>query len=188
MSPQEQKPSRKEDTPPAHTHAGRWTLAAVAIVGLAVPLILAVALAATADTTLRVGDAGTFNSSATSAGGYLSPAATTVQSSTGSIVVSGPLSAVRGQRLVVVDRLKSGLHLCVAVANAAGNRRVCAGVSGQWTGNMHPVEHPPQAFGWLAVHVGAEGLAYWLFWGLVSLAVAGLIVKSCTEIEAERPE
>jgi hypothetical protein len=79
------------------------TLAAVAIIGLLVPLILAALVGFTPDTTLRVGDAGTFVSSNTSAGGFFALPATTLRTSIGSIVVSRSLSVANGKSLISME-------------------------------------------------------------------------------------
>jgi len=148
-------------------HAGGRALAAVAIIGLLVPVILGVLVGFTPDTTLRVGDAGTFVSSNTSAGGFAALPATTLQTSTGSIVVSRSLSVVRGQHLRVEDRLKSGLHLCVLTTPPT-----CADVAGLWTGQLQPVEHQRHAFAWLAEHIGMTGAAAWFLFGLIATLIA----------------
>jgi hypothetical protein len=142
----------------------------VMIVGLLVPMIAGVLVGVTNDTTLRAGDLGTFVSSSTSAGGFGARSATTVQTSIGSIVVSGPLSAVRGQRLEVEDRLKSGLHLCVRTTPP-----ICADVVGEWTGPMQSVQHQRHAFAWLAALMSVPGAVMWFLAGLIATVIAGMV-------------
>lgn len=147
--------------------AANAALAVVAIIGLLVPVIVGVIVGVTPDTTLRVGDVGTFESSNTSAGGFFTLPATTLQTTTGSIVVLRPLSVVRGQRLQVEDRLKSGLQLCVQTTPPT-----CADVAGQWTGQLQPVERQRHAFTWFAEHMGMTGAVVWFLFGLIATLIA----------------
>lgn len=142
-------------------------LAAVAFLGLLAPLIIGVVAGVTPDATLAVGEAGTFVASNTSAGGFFTPSATTLQTSTGSIVVWKPLSVVHGQRLRVEDRLKSGLQLCVQTTPP-----ICAAVAGQWTGQLQPVRQKNHAFTRLAARVGIPGAAVWFALGLIATLIA----------------
>ncbi|MGN2254295.1 hypothetical protein ACFWZ4_13020 [Frateuria sp. GZRe12] len=153
--------------------AAKWTLATVVTIGLVVPLIVALLVSSTADTTTRVGDVGSFVSSTTSAGGFFTRPATTVQTSAGSIVVSGRLSAVKGQRLKVEDRLKSGLHLCVQTTPPT-----CVDVEGPWTGDMQPVRNQWQVFGWLAARVSVAAAGLWFVLGLIATMVAASLLAS----------
>jgi hypothetical protein len=146
--------------------AAKVALAVVAIIGLLVPAIVGLIVGATPDTTMRVGDVGTFVTSNTSAGGFFTLSATTLQTSTGSIVVSRPLSVVRGQRLQVEDRLKSGLHLCVHTTPPT-----CADVTGQWTGQMQPVQHQRHAFAWLAARMSILSAVTWFLAGLIATLI-----------------
>lgn len=147
--------------------AANIAMALVAIVGLLVPAIIGVIAGVATDTTLRAGNVGTFVSSSTSVGGLFTPTATTVQTSTGSVVVSGSLSALRGQELRVEDRIKSGLQLCVQTTPAT-----CADVTGQWTGPMQPVQYQHHASTWILSHIGITGAMSWFFFGLIATLVA----------------
>ncbi|MCX7514987.1 hypothetical protein [Frateuria sp. STR12] len=153
--------------------AAKWALATVVAIGLVLPLIIALLVSFTADTTMRVGDVGSFVSSTTSAGGLFARPATTVQTSVGSLVVSGRLSAVKGQRLAVEDRLKSGLHLCVQTTPPT-----CVDVEGPWTGDMKPVRNQWQVFGWLAARVSVAAAGLWFVLGLISTMVAASLLAS----------
>jgi hypothetical protein len=147
--------------------AANVALVVIAIIGLLVPVIVGVLVGVTPDTTLRVGDVGTFETSNTSSGGFFTPSATTLQTSTGSIVVLRPLSVVRGQRLRVEDRLKSGLQLCVQTTPPT-----CADVAGQWTGQLQPVGQQSSAFTRFVAHVGIPGAAAWFSLGLIATLIA----------------
>lgn len=151
----------------------KWTLATVAAIGLVLPLIVALLVSFTADTTMRVGDIGSFVSSTTSVGGFFARPATTVQTSVGSLVVSGRLSAVKGQRLEVEDRLKSGLHLCVQTTPPT-----CVDVEGPWTVDMKPVRNQWQVFGWLAASVSVAVAGLWFVLGLVATMIAASLLAS----------
>jgi hypothetical protein len=148
-------------------HAAKVALAVAAIVGLLVPVIIGVAVSVTPDTTLRAGDVGTFETSNTSTGGFLAPFATTLQTSTGSIVVLSPLSVARGQHLRIEDRLKSGLQLCVQTKPPT-----CAAVAGEWTGQLQPVGQQSHAITRFAAHVGIPGAAAWFSLGLFATLIA----------------
>jgi hypothetical protein len=156
-------------------------LTLIAIIGLVVPLITGVMASATPDALLRVGDAGKFVSSSASSGGLFTPTSTTVQTSTGSIVVSGALSAVRGQGLLVEDRLKSGVQLCVQTTPAT-----CAFVDGQWTGNMHSVQDQRHSVTWLPARIGVDAAAFWFLVGLVA-TVTALVVQFDADKESTPP-
>lgn len=85
----------------------------VFIVGMIMPIVLAVLLWLAPDRTQRAGDAGTFVSASTSGGGFLSSPITSVQTSSGTIAVIGAFSGLHGQQLRIRDGIKSGLQLCV---------------------------------------------------------------------------
>lgn len=147
-------------------------LSTVAIIGLLLPALAGALISITADVTLRTGTAGTFVYSSTSGGGFFTPAATSVQTSSGTVVVSGPLSALRGQQLGVEDRLKSGLWLCVK-SNSVATTSTCAPVLGPWTGEMQANLGKRPLFAWLAAHVATTWLGYWFVVGFLLTFIVG---------------
>ena len=106
------------------------------LAGVIAPAVFLVLIGMTSYTLLRSGAAGRFVSINACAGGIFSPNLTTVQTTTGSIVISNTFSAPRNQPLVVRETLKDGLQLC-----AQGKPDTCAGLAGSWAGDMKPIPH-----------------------------------------------
>lgn len=105
---------------------------------IAAPVGLMVWQATHPTTVIAEGAAGRFDSASSSAGGFFGPTLTTVQTSTGTIIVIGTFSALRGNALVVqADNEHDRLRLCTV-----GTRTVCARVDGDWPGTLMPT---PQA-------------------------------------------
>lgn len=156
------------------------TWIAIATVGVLVPGLLLVLVGFTPDVTLRVGDAGRFISSATSGGGFLSDAVSTVQTNTGSIAVYGPISAERGHRLWIEDRLKSGPQLCVDATPPS-----CTRIAGQWSGTLRAVRHQRYAFTWLAESISDQTLAQWFFFGILASMMSAGVLASFGSVSPE---
>lgn len=152
-----------------------WTL--IVSVGVVVPLLLLGLIGITPDSTVSTGDAGFFVSSITSGGGFLSQAVSTVQASGGSIAVYGPVSAVRGQRIWVEDRLKSGLQLCLN-----GSPPACAQIAGSWSGPLRAVQYEHHVFTPLAASISEDTLARWFLWGLLLSFVSGVFLLTLGSI------
>lgn len=109
-------------------HPGLWILA---LVWLVPSVGGGLALWAMPDAVLGTHDAGVFMSATSAPAGPFSESLTTVQASHGTFVVSGAVSATRGQRLRVVDSTKGGLQLC-----ASGD--ACEPIAGDFLGAMQP--------------------------------------------------
>lgn len=106
-----------------------------------IPVGLDIGLRSTPDVvSARVG-AGTFVSSSGAPGGIWTRPSTTIQTTTGSMIVTGSFSGSRGQRLVLERKLKSGLVLCTE------SGLVCAPLAGPWPGQLQTVTctRPPLA-------------------------------------------
>lgn len=142
----------------------------VFIAGVALPVILGLLIWLTPDATQRTGDAGMFVSASTSAGGFLSPSVTSVQTSNGTIAVVGAFSGLHGQRLRIRDGVKSGLQLCVE-----GSATVCADLAGPWTGRLVSVPHRRSMTDWISLHIGDRALPLWFligFFATVAVIIA----------------
>lgn len=155
-------------------------LLSIVIIGLALPAAIGVLIGLTPNIPVASADAGQFVSANASAGGFFSLGVTTVQTTKGSITVYGQLSVERGRPLLVQETLKDGLRLCVQETPPT-----CAGIAGKWAGKMEPVGHTRHMFAPLATHIGADGVAIWIFWGILATVVAGLMgVKTSDPKEA----
>lgn len=153
--------------------AATATCVIIAVIGMLLPAVVAVIVALTTDTPLRTANAGHFVSSSASGGAFFVRPVTTIQTSTSSVVVTGRLSAVKRQRLEIVDRLKSGLHLCVQ-----STPPTCIEIEGQWTGQLKPVEHEHQMFAWLAARFSIPLTVLWLLFGSIALVFAVCLLAS----------
>lgn len=122
------------------------------------PWLISLGLAYTPDVVMATADTGEFVSSSAAQGGFFSPALTTVQTTTGSVVVRGSFSGARGQRLALDQKLKSGLQLCVT--DSAGS---CAPVSGTWPGRLQATRYERPRWAFLAPMQRNEYLGQWYF-------------------------
>jgi hypothetical protein len=122
------------------------------------PCLISLGLAYTPDVVTATAGIGEFVSSSAAQGGFFSPALTTVQTTTGSVVVTGSFSGARGQRLALDRKLKSGLQLCVT--DSVGS---CALVSGTWPGRLQATQHERPRLAFLAPMQRNEYLQQWYF-------------------------
>ena len=158
--------TKQEPSGTAATLASAATVV-VFVVGVVVPILLALLMWLTPDATQRTGDGGVFVSASISAGGFLSAPVTSVQTSNGTIAVYGAFSSLHGQRLRIRDGIKSGLQLCVEGSTAA-----CADMAGPWTGRLVPVPHRRSMTDWIPVYIGDSALPLWFLGGFfATLAV-----------------
>lgn len=148
----------------------------VVLAGVVAPIVILILVTMTPNTVIRAGAAGRFISSNASAGGFMAPNITTVQTTTGSIAVYNAFSAPRDQALVVQDTLKDGLQLC-----AQGKPDTCVDVMGSWAGDMHPVPHAHHVFAGLVTGVGSQAAAAWLLMGIVLSIGATAILAHASE-------
>lgn len=122
------------------------------------PCLISLGLNHTPDVVTATAEIGEFVSSTAAQGGFTTPTLTTVQTTTGSVVVTGSFSGARGQRLALDRKLKTGLQLCVA-----GSTQACAPVSGTWPGSLQPVPHRRPAMAFLAPMQRGDHLRSWYF-------------------------
>lgn len=156
-------------------------LLGIVVLGLALPAAIGVLIGLTPNIPVASADAGQFVSANASAGGFFSLGVTTVQTTKGSITVYGQLSVERGRPLLVQETLKDGLRLCVQETP-----RTCAGIAGQWAGKMDPAAQSRPMFAPLVTHIGADGVAIWIFSGVLATLAAGLMgVKTSDPKEAD---
>lgn len=135
-----------------------YTWLAVMAVLWGPPCLISLGLAYTPDVVTATADTGEFVSSSAAQGGFFSPALTTVQTTTGSVVVTGSFSGARGQRLTLDRKLKSGLQLCAV--DSAGS---CAPVSGTWPGSLQATHHETPRLEFLAPMQRNDYLRQWYF-------------------------
>ncbi|MGH8112980.1 MAG: hypothetical protein ACREPL_13845 [Rhodanobacteraceae bacterium] len=148
---------------------------AIAFVGVVVPIILGILIGITPDALTHRAEVGQFVSANASAGGFMTMGVTTIQTTDGSLIVDGRLSANRGQALEVRQTLKHAPRLCID-----GPRLTCADLAGPWAGPMPPVPHPHYRFAPLVVDLGADGVAIWLLFGLAATIISAAIVAIVT--------
>lgn len=154
----------------------------VVLAGVVAPVVILILMAMTPNTVLRSGAAGRFVASNASAGGFMAPNISTVQTTTGSIAVYNMFSATRNEVLVVQRTLKDGLRLC-----AEGKPDTCVGLAGTWAGDMQPVPHVHHRFAGLVTGVGSGPAWLWLLMGIASSIVAtGLAVQLTDTGEPKR--
>jgi hypothetical protein len=122
------------------------------------PCLISLGLAYTPDVVTATAGIGEFVSSSAAQGGFFSPALTTVQTTTGSVVVTGSFSGAKGQRLALDRKLKSGLQLCAI--ETAGS---CAAVSGTWPGSLQTTRHETPRLAFLAPMQRHDYLHQWYF-------------------------
>lgn len=151
---------------------GRWNGWIVWLITMGilwgVPGLLDIGLRQTPDLVTASASAGTFVSSSGSPGGFWSSSASTVQTTTGSMIVDGSFSGSIGQRLTLEHRLKSGLQLCTATGS------VCAPLAGAWPGRLLPVPYRRPALAFLAPWV--RGLHSLYFAAFVLSFTLGLLI------------
>lgn len=146
----------------------------VVLVGVVAPGVILILMAMTPNTPLRAGAAGRFVSSTASAGGFMAPDITTVQTTAGSIAVYNAFSAPRNEALVVHETLKDGLQLC-----AQGKPATCVDLMGSWAGDMQPVPHTHHVFAGLVTDIGYKGAALWLLIGvLLSIGATAILAQA----------
>ncbi len=133
-----------------------WLLVLVLLWGP--PSLVSLGLNYTPDVVTATAGIGEFVSSTAAQGGFTTPTLTTVQTTTGSVVVTGSFSGARGQRLALYRKLKTGLQLCVVRAAGA-----CAPVSGTWPGPFQPIPHRRPALAFLAPMQRGDHLRFWYF-------------------------
>ena len=122
------------------------------------PCLISLGLAYTPDVVTATAGIGEFVSSSAAQGGFFSPALTTVQTTTGSVVVTGSFSGAKGQRLALDRKLKSGLQLCAI--ETAGS---CAAVSGAWLGHLQATRYERPRWAFLAPMQRNDYLRQWYF-------------------------
>jgi hypothetical protein len=87
---------------------------------------------------IRTGNAGTIiSANAYAAGGFFSQPLTNIQTTTGTIIVTGIVSVPRGQALIVRDTTSKGLQACVA----GDPPLVCMDMGGTYAGKLMPIAH-----------------------------------------------
>lgn len=152
---------------------GRWNGWVVWLVTMGilwgVPGLLDIGLRQTPDLVTASADVGTFISSTGSPGGFWTNPASTVQTTTGSIIVSGSFSGSIGQKLALEQRLKTGLQLCTSTGS------VCAPLAGPWPGRLQPVPYRRPALAFLAGWAGGLRSLYFAAFTL-SFALSLLIL------------
>lgn len=137
-----------------------------------VPCTIDAGLSHVPDVLTANADAGTFVSSTAADG------TTTIQTTTGSVVVTGAFSSPTGQRLTLERRLKSGLQLCIV------DGPVCASLAGPWPSALRPVPYkrPTLAFlvPWLpslpSLYFDATLLTF--AWCMVALGILAVLARS----------
>ena len=127
------------------------------------PCLISLGLNRTPDVVTATSDVGEFTSSSAAQGGFTTPTLTTVQTTSGSVVVTGSFSGARGQKLSLDRKLKSGLQLCVA-----DSPETCAAVSGTWPGDLRPVPHKRPALAFIAPMQRGDLLRAWYFFATFS--------------------
>lgn len=151
--------------------------------GVVAPVATMIILAVTPNVPVSTGDAGRFISANASAGGFMAPGVTTVQTTTGSIAVYDSFSAPRRQTLVVQRTLKEGVQLCVAK-----RPDTCVPLTGAWGGDMHAVPHVHYRFAWLVRSVDDTAAMLWLGMGIFVVIAVTAILAQCLDAEDERVE
>lgn len=146
----------------------------VVLAGVIAPGVILILMAMTPNTPIRAGAAGRFVSSTASAGGFMAPNITTVQTTTGSIAVYNAFSAPRNETLVVQETLKDGAQLC-----AEGKPDTCVDLMGSWAGDMQPVSHSHPVFAGLVTGIGGGGAALWLLIGVfLSIGATAILAQA----------
>lgn len=156
----------------------------VILAGVVAPVVILILMAMTPNTLIRTGAAGRFISSNASAGGFMAPNITTVQTTSGSIAVYKTFSAPRNETLIVRETLKDGLQLC-----AEDKPDACVGLAGHWAGDMQPVPHDHHIFAGLVTGIGSGPAWLWLMMGIFATIVAtGLVAQLIDAVEHKAKE
>lgn len=154
-------------------HPGLWV---VALIWLLPSLGGGFVLWALPDAVLGSRDAGSFVSASASAGGPFSQPVTTVQTSQGTWVIDGAVSAHRGQPLVVVDSTKDGLRLCASLPPR------CVPLAGEFVGSMRTTSRGSLNLSNDAWEFWCGAAAIWFLLGAVVFAVSIAFIADETEI------
>lgn len=162
-----------------HSFVG-WVLLVVFIAGVGTPGALLIWRGLSTDAVLRHADVGRFIAADAAAGGLFTPTVSTVRTSTSSITVTGTFSTSRGATLVLEDMSKTGLHLCVAGAQAS-----CVEVVGRWSGELKATAAAGHAFDFDAHGLTGRALGGWLVMGLF-LCIVCLITIGIRAADEER--
>lgn len=144
--------------------------------GVVAPIVLMLWEAASRTAIVVSGDAGEFISANSSPGGFTAPSLTSVQTTTGTIVVSGILSAPRGRALTVSRTNKAGMQLCVV-----GTPVLCASLAGDWPGAVSASPEAASVFDFTKHGLDYTSLGAWLVLGILTTffaMVAALVVAS----------
>jgi hypothetical protein len=157
---------------------GRVSIAAFVaalILGVVTPAALLIWEGASATAIVLRGDAGAFIASTSSPGGFFSPTMTSVQTTMGSIAVTGAFSAPRGQALTIERTNKQSLQLC-----AAGVPASCANIVGTWPGQVPVTLEADGVFDFQRSGLTYDNLGFWLMVGLFLSFIATIAVAYAT--------
>lgn len=118
------------------------------------------------------GPVGNFVSASSSPGGFFAPTLTSIQTTSGTIIVVGSFSALRGSALVVEQTNKDDdMRLCVIDAPA-----ICATVSGFWAYKLAPVPEAAQVFDFRKHGLSRDSLWRWLYFGTLAIVAAFIAI------------
>lgn len=151
--------------------SGRYTLLLVTglvalltgVGGIVVPLGLRLWEALTPSVVLARGNAGTFASATATPGGFFAAPLSTVQTSVGTLTVTGTFSAPRGSPLAVEEySQRDAWQLCVV-----GEPRSCTPLAGTWAGPMAATPAAAHAVAFARHGVSIDHLDNWLALGIL---------------------
>lgn len=156
---------------------------AVFLIGIAVPGGLLIWQATAPSMVLRAGPAGTLITTTTQHSILVGNTFTRIATSTGSVVVHGVFSGLKGSPLAIEQFNKfTGLRLCLG-----NNRDDCVRLAGVWAGPLSPTPAARTAIDFQRYGLTASNLTAWLVIGAVCLALAaviGVIVLACENDES----
>lgn len=152
-------------------------------IGVVAPVAILILMALTPDTLLRTGAAGRFVSSTASAGGFMAPNISTVQTTTGSVAVYKTFSAPQNEMLVIRQSLKDGLQLC-----AEGKPDTCTELTGSWAGDMKLVPHAHHLFAGLVTDLGSRIVSLWLVVGMLATVGAAGVLAQLIDADQRKPK
>jgi hypothetical protein len=151
-------------------HIASITVVAMLVLGIALPVALLIWQTATPRVPIRSGGVGRFLSAA-SESPFLRPSVTDVQTTDGSLIVSGLFSAPRGQVLEVVQfNQDNATYLC-----ATNDLGTCVPLAGTWAGAMKALATADRSFDFGRYGLTTSNLWLWLACGCLVCVLAVFI-------------
>lgn len=163
MTPDTPSRGTRAPLPPPAAAIATFVLLAAFLGGIVAPSAMMLWVGSHPTTVIAEGTVGTFESASSSPGGLFGPTLTSVQTSTGSIIVRDAFSALRNEPLIVTASNKQKrLQLCTVEP-----RPICATIEGHWAGRLMPTTPVRHTVNFVQHGFSTHNLDQWLALGMM---------------------